>query len=67
MPDWLLDRKLIIGLAIVGGIFSLLATWSKSRNQDTAQMDTWFSRLSYGFMGVSIVLFIAAGMFGSDG
>ena len=66
MPDWLLDRKLIIGLAIVGGIFSLLASWSKSRNRDSAQLDQWLNRLSYGFMGISIVLFIAAGMFGSD-
>ena len=65
MPDWLLDRSTIIGLAIVGGIFSVLASWCQSR-ETYAPYAYWFNKTAYGFMAVSIVLFIIAGWFGNE-
>jgi hypothetical protein len=66
MPDWLLDRTTIIGLAIVGGVFSMLASWCKSRGALAPPYAIWFGKASYAFMAVSVVLFIGAGMFGAE-
>jgi len=66
MPDWLLDRSTVIGLAIVGGGFSVLASWCQSRGLLSNQMVNWLNKAAYGFMAVSIVLFIGAGMFGAE-
>ena len=65
MPDWLLSRPLFIGLAIVGGACSLLASWCQSREAMKAYSG-WLTKASYGFVGASMLVFIAAGMFGSD-
>ena len=67
MPDWLLTRPTIIGLAIVGGICSMLASWCQSRETVPKFYANWFSKASYTFMAVSVILFIAAGMFATDG
>lgn len=64
MPDWLLERSTVIGLAIVGGVLSVFASWCQSR-ATMAQHANWINKAAYGFMAVSIVLFIGAGMFGA--
>jgi H+/Cl- antiporter ClcA len=66
MPDWLLNRPLIIGLAITGGVLSMLVSWCQSRAILSERLVIWLNKASYGFMTVSIILFIAAGLLGSD-
>jgi membrane protein required for beta-lactamase induction len=66
MPDWLLDRTTVIALAIIGGACSILASWCQSREHLSTPYAGWLTRASYVFMGVSIVLFIGAGMFGTE-
>jgi len=66
MPDWLLDRTTIIGLAILGGACSMLASWCQSRETIAAPLAVWFGKASYLFMAVSIILFVGAGMFGTE-
>jgi H+/Cl- antiporter ClcA len=65
MPDWLLDRTTVIGLAIVGGAFSILASWCQSREKP-ARFAKRLNKVAYLFMAASIILFIVAGMFGTE-
>jgi len=65
MPDWLLDRTTVIGLAIVGGACSILASWCQSREK-LARFANGLNKVAYLFMAASIILFIAAGMFGTE-
>jgi hypothetical protein len=65
MPDWLLDRNTIIGLAIIGGVCSVLASWCQSRGAISKQNVIWLNKAAYVFMAASIILFIGAGMFGA--
>jgi hypothetical protein len=58
---WLLAREVIIALAVLGAFFSLLASMLQSKlTGETARL---MNRVGYGFMAVSIVLFIVAGFF----
>jgi len=66
MPDWLLNRATIIGLAAIRGLLSIAASWCQSRGKPPARQITWLNRAAYGFMGVSIFLFITAGFFASE-
>lgn len=65
MIEWLLSRTTIIGLAVLGGVCSLLGSWLASRNLISEDYVVWLNRAAYTFMGVSVTLFIGAGMFGS--
>jgi hypothetical protein len=65
MPEWLLTRPTIIGLAILGGLCSMLASWCQSRETLPASYAGWLSKAAYAFMATSVILFIGAGMFGS--
>jgi predicted membrane channel-forming protein YqfA (hemolysin III family) len=55
----LLERPVVIGFAIAGGLFSLVAILLKHRRREVLarQIDI----AGYVFMGVSVVLFIVAG------
>lgn len=66
MPDWLLSRPTIIGLAVIGGLLSMLASWCKSRGVLPENQLNWLNKASYGFMTVSIILFITAGLIGTE-
>lgn len=66
MPEWLLDRVTIISLAVLGGVCSVLASWCGSRKLISEQYAEWLNKAAYVFMAGSIILFIAAGMFGSE-
>lgn len=67
MPDWLFDRSTVIALAIAGGVFSILASWSQARGWVTEQQSKLLNQAAYAFMAASIILFICAGLFGMGG
>lgn len=68
--EWIFSRAVVVTLALTGGVFSLAAMWLRKRPTmpERAATDwavTWAARLdaiSYGFMGVSMLLFIIAGL-----
>jgi predicted membrane channel-forming protein YqfA (hemolysin III family) len=62
--EWVLTRPTVITLAIIGGIFSLVASVIRKRERD----GVWATRLdiaAYIVMGVSMLLFIIIGLRGS--
>ena len=67
MPDWLFDRTTVVTLAIAGGVFSVLASWSQSRGWVTKQQFKVLNQAAYAFMAASIILFIFAGLLGEGG
>lgn len=67
MPDWLFDRSTVIAFAVVGGAFSILATFSQSKGWGSKQQLHLLNRAAYIFMGASMVLFVFAGLFGMGG
>lgn len=64
MIDLLFNRTTIISLAVIGGLFSLFVSWSKSRNIVTPENLKLINSVAYFFTGVSIILFICVGLFG---
>jgi membrane protein required for beta-lactamase induction len=66
MLEWLLSRATIVSLAVLGGICSALASWCVSRNMISERHAVQLNAAAYAFMAISITLFIAAGMFGSE-
>jgi uncharacterized protein with PQ loop repeat len=58
----LLDRRLVIVLAIVGGIFAALASWLQMRGTIGEKRARILNYAAYGFMGASMLLFVLAGM-----
>ena len=59
--DVIFSRPLVIALAILGAIASTLATVLQSRNVIGPARAKQLNVAGYGFMGVSMVLFIVAG------
>ena len=55
----LLERPVVIGFAVLGGLFSLVAMLLKHRRRDVSSRQVDIA--GYVFMGVSVVLFIIAG------
>lgn len=55
----LLERPVVIGFAVLGGLFSLVAMLLKHRHRDVSARQVDIA--GYVFMGVSVVLFIIAG------
>jgi len=66
MLEWFLNRTTVIGLAVIGGGFSLFASWCQSRGVASEQTVRWLNKAAYLFMAVSIILFISAGFFGQE-
>jgi hypothetical protein len=66
MLDLFLNRTTVVGLAIIGGVLSLLASWCQSRASVSEQKLKWLNKAAYVFMAVSIILFISAGLFGVE-
>ena len=67
MPHWLFDRSTVIGLAILGGVFSIIASLCLSRGWITEQQAKSLNKAAYACMGVSMFLFIGAGLLGVGG
>ena len=64
--DWLLTRQTVVGLAILGAAFSALAMLLRRRRVRTnilRQLDL----TGYILMGISMLLFIVAGLRGAPG
>lgn len=65
MMEFFLSRSTVITLAIIGGVVSMLATWCQTTGKVSEQTIWWMNRAAYVFMGVSIILFIGAGLLGT--
>jgi predicted membrane channel-forming protein YqfA (hemolysin III family) len=65
MVEWLLNRVTIVSLAVIGGVFSLMASWCASRNLISEQNIRRLNKSAYVLMAVSMILFVATGIFGS--
>jgi uncharacterized membrane protein YGL010W len=63
MIDLFLNRTTVISLAVIGGAFSVLASWCRSRSLISEQKAVWLNKAAYVLMAASIILFIGAGLF----
>ena len=59
--DFIFSRPVVIALAILGAVASTLATMLQARNVIGAARAKQLNAAGYGFMGVSMLLFIIAG------
>lgn len=60
-----LDRRLVIGLAILGGVLSALASVLQMRGTVNERQARGLNYAGYAFMGASMVLFVLAGLTGA--
>lgn len=63
--DWLLGRNVIIGLAVLGGVFSGVAWLLGMRRGAAESRVRWLNVAGYIFMAASMTLFIIAGFYKS--
>ena len=63
----LLDRRVVIALAVVGGVLSLLASVLQMRGIVGERGARNLNYAGYGFMGASMLLFVLAGLTGAPG
>jgi predicted membrane channel-forming protein YqfA (hemolysin III family) len=61
--EWLLARPTVIGLAVIGGVLSVLAMLLRKR-EGSQKMARQLDIAGYVFMGTSILLFIVVGFRG---
>lgn len=63
MIDLLFTREVVISLAVLGAVLSVLASVVQTRRGESPLVKTlvW---AGYGFMGVSMVMFVAIGLLG---
>jgi predicted membrane-bound mannosyltransferase len=57
--DWLLNREVVIALAVVGALASLAASLFRERLGHVQA--AWLNRCAYTLTGASIVIFIVLG------
>ncbi len=63
---WLFSREVVVTLAVLGGVFSLLAMLLQRRPGFPPGGVVLLNRVAYVFMGASIALFILAGLLGKQ-
>ncbi len=63
----LLDRRLVIALAVAGGVFSALASILQMRGVVSERGAKTLNYAGYAFMGASMLLFVYAGLTGAPG
>ena len=63
--EWLLSRTVVVGLAVLGGIFAVIASVSKTRPGSSPSRVRQWNMLAYIFMGASVLLFIIVGFPGA--
>ena len=63
--EWLLARPTVIGIAVAGGVFSILAMALQKR-PERAGLARQLNVTSYILMGTSMLLFIIAGLRGTN-
>jgi len=61
--EWLLARPAVIGLAVIGGVLSVVAMLLRKR-EGAQKMARQLDIAGYVFMGTSILLFIVVGFRG---
>lgn len=59
--EWLFTRPVVIGLAIAGGVASLLASLLRVRGMVSEQRARQIHNAGYGFMAASMLFFVIAG------
>lgn len=59
--EWLFTRPVVIGLAVVGGAATLLASALQARGIVSAQKARHIHNAGYGFMAASMLFFVIAG------
>ena len=62
MLEVLLQRSTVVSLAVIGGLLSLCVAVLASRGALSENAIKNLNKLAYGFMGLSMLLFIAAGL-----
>jgi hypothetical protein len=62
MLDVLLQRSTVVSLAVIGGILSVCVTVLSARGALSEVVLKRLNMASYVFMGMSMVLFIVAGL-----
>ncbi|MDC1350737.1 hypothetical protein N8265_02245 [Oceanospirillaceae bacterium] len=62
MLEVLLQRSTVVSLAVAGGILSLCVTVLTARGALSENAIKNLNKVAYGFMGLSMLLFIAAGL-----
>jgi hypothetical protein len=60
--SFILAREVIIGFAVLGGIASIAAMFTRGRAGVDPVWTTRINRLAYALMGISVVLFIIRGL-----
>lgn len=63
----LLDRRLVILLAVAGGLLTVLASVLQIRGIVGERGAKTLNYAGYAFMGVSMLLFVLAGLTGAPG
>ena len=63
----LLDRRVVIALAVAGGVLSALATVLQMRGAIGERAARNLNYAGYAFMGASMLLFTLAGLLGAPG
>ena len=64
MLDLLLQRSTVVTLAIIGGVLSLAISVLSAREALSMSAIKRLNIVAYVFMGLSMILFIAAGLAG---
>lgn len=59
---WLLAREVVVGLAVLGAAFSVLASLLQSKGRIGEETANRVNMAGYVFMGMSIALFVIAGL-----
>lgn len=62
--DWLFSRATVIALAVLGGVFAALASLLQAQGSLPPPRVKQLSRIAYGLMAASMVLFVIAGFRG---
>jgi hypothetical protein len=65
--EFLLSRAVVITLAVLGAVVSAAAALLHARKVIAEPRARRLNQLGYVFMGVSMALFIAAGLLGAPG
>ncbi len=63
MLDLLFSRITVVSLAVIGGVFAILASWRQSGGDKSKPYVRWLNILSYVFMAASMILFIGIGFY----
>ena len=60
----LLDRKVVVALAVLGGVLAVLASFLQVRGLLGEKAARGLNYAGYAFMGASMLLFVLAGLWG---